>query len=1089
LRAVRCLVLIVLASSLALGAPSAAVAQSAGGSGGRSSLDEAKRLHAEVDDLINHQGRYAEAVALAERELRIRETGLRGDDPLLAEALHDLAEAEAQAGEFAKAEPLYRRALAIYEKKPGEQRLLLARVLDDFASALTNMQRLDEAEGLLGRALAMAEQASGAEGAKLLAETLSNQAGLHYFKGNYDEAAGAFRRALEATEKAVGPDDPLVATVAGNLASVLDRLGRGAEAEPLHRRALAIREKAYGPDHPLVALSLSNMGALALDAGDVVKATELHQRALAIREKALGPDHPDVGVSLNNLAQAYELRGDKARAKALYQRALGLFERALGPDHPRTATVLHNYAGLLVTTDDPAAAEALARLMALQKRQDPRVFDLRSLDTSLWIAQLGLLAGVPRDARELAQQVLARLEPKLGPGSTRAAQCLAVIAESYQREGDLRRADEVFGRAVDLAQQAYGPSHEQLARLLARHAALLVQIGSASRALPLATRAGDIDELNLHLILGAGSESQKRAYAAASASHAEELVSLHVVGAPRDRAATRFALLTVLRRKGCVLDALVDGVGALRRRLSAQDAALLDELASLRSKLARSLTTPAESSEDEHATSAAQQRAEELESRISERSTEFRAAAEPVTLAAVQAAIPDGAALVELFWLRPQAKLVGQPARYVAYVLEHAGEPAWIDLGEAGPIDQAAAALRAALRDPRRADAADLGRKLDEMVMRPVRGMLGGARRILLSPDGALSLVPFGALVDENGRYLLETLAVSYLVSGRDLLRMRSHAPARSPELVVADPDFGARGPRAPEAHGARGGPSLARASFGRLDGTGREGAAIAALLPGATVLTGSRATEQALKQAHGPRILHVATHGFFLEDAGTARVSARALELAASAPAPGQGHEPNPLLFSGLALAQANARPAEGEDGILTALEASGLDLWGTKLVVLSACDTGLGQLDQGEGVSGLRRALFTAGAESAIMSLWKVDDAATRDLMIGIYQRLGQGGGRADSLREAQLALAHEPRTAHPFFWAGFVAVGDFTSLGGQLPPLPLDAERVAPGARGCACEMPAPAPRPSWPLGVAGVALGALRAGSRRGRRRRA
>ena len=1072
-----------LASILALGAPSVVVAQPAPSPGGGSPLDDAKRLHAEVDDLINHQGRYAEAAVLAERELRIREAALRGDDPLLAEALHDLAEADAQGGAFAKAEPLYRRALAIYEKKPGEQRLLLGRLLDDFASALTNTQRFDEAEGLLGRARAIAEQASGAAGAKLLAETLSNLAGLQYFRGNYHEAAIGFRQALDATEQAVGADDPLVATVAGNFASVLDQLGRGAEAEPLHRRALAIREKVYGPDHPQVALSLSNLGALALDAGDIVKATELHQRALAIREKALGPDHPDVGVSLNNLALAWELRGDSARAKGLYERALGLFEKVFGPDHPRTATVLHNYASLLVRTGDSAAAQTLARLAAIQKRRDPAVFDLRSLDTSLWIAQLGLLGGEPRDARELAQHVLDQLAPKLGPVSTRAAQCLAVIAEAYQREGDLRRADEVFGRAVDVAQQAYGPTHEQLARMLGRHATLLAEMGAAPRALPLATRAGDIDELNLHLVLGAGSESQKRAYAAVSASHAEELVSLHVVGAPRDRAATRFALLTVLRRKGCVLDALVDGVGALRRRLSEQDAALLDELASLRSRLARSLTTPAASPEEERAASAAQQRAEELESRISERSAEFRAAAEPVTLEAVQAAVPEGAVLVELFWLRPQVKLVAQPARYVAYVLAHVGEPGWVDLGEAGPIDQAAAALRAALRDPRRSDATALGRKLDEMVMRPVRGMLGGARRILLSPDGALSLVPFGALVDENGRYLLETLAVSYLVSGRDLLRMKTHAPARSPELVVADPDFGARGPRTEEPRGARGGPSLARASFGRLDGTGREAAAIAAFFPGATLLTGSRATEQALKQAHGPRVLHVATHGFFLEDRGTGRASARALELAASAPA--QGREPNPLLFSGLALAQANARPAEGEDGILTALEASGLDLWGTKLVVLSACDTGLGQLDQGEGVSGLRRALFTAGAESAIMSLWKVDDAATRDLMIGIYRRLGQGGGRADSLREAQLALAQDPRTAHPFYWAGFVAVGDFTSLGGQLPALPLDAERVTPGARGCACDMPASAPAPSWPWAVLGLGLASLRGAGRRAR----
>lgn len=161
-----------------------------------------------------------------------------------------------------------------------------------------------------------------------------------------------------------------------------------------------------------------------------------------------------------------------------------------------------------------------------------------------------------------------------------------------------------------------------------------------------------------------------------------------------------------------------------------------------------------------------------------------------------------------------------------------------------------------------------------------------------------------------------------------------------------------------------------------------------------------------------------------------------------------------NPLLRSGLVLAGANQREGgEGEDGILTALEASGLNLWGTKLVVLSACETGVGEVKNGEGVYGLRRALVLAGSESQVMSLWQVSDEATRDLMVEYYRRLHKGEGRTEALRQVQLEMlmgAQQSRErqshglalsdkgpnkpvdrSHPFFWASFIQSGDWRPL----------------------------------------------------------
>jgi CHAT domain-containing protein len=301
---------------------------------------------------------------------------------------------------------------------------------------------------------------------------------------------------------------------------------------------------------------------------------------------------------------------------------------------------------------------------------------------------------------------------------------------------------------------------------------------------------------------------------------------------------------------------------------------------------------------------------------------------------------------------------------------------------------------------------------------------------VLLAPEDMLNLVPFGALVDEQDRYLVERFTFSYLASGRDLLRPQGGIKPRGPALIIADPAFGldAAGSAATQApEGARS-RSFAGLRFDRLPGTVAEAQRLKSILPDAKVLTGEQATETAAKQVAGPRILHIATHGFFLQDAtldpsGHAK---RSLSVT-SAAVP----EENPMLRSGLVFAGVNRLSSGVDDGVLTALEAAGLDLGGTKLVVLSACETGLGQVRNGEGVFGLRRAFTVAGAESLLMSLWQVADEATKDLMIGYYTRLARGEGRAEALRQTQLAMLKDAKQSHPFFWASFIPSGEWGSL----------------------------------------------------------
>jgi CHAT domain-containing protein len=191
--------------------------------------------------------------------------------------------------------------------------------------------------------------------------------------------------------------------------------------------------------------------------------------------------------------------------------------------------------------------------------------------------------------------------------------------------------------------------------------------------------------------------------------------------------------------------------------------------------------------------------------------------------------------------------------------------------------------------------------------------------------------------------------------------------------------------------------------------------------------------------------LLHIATHGFFLEDLYLTSTSGRGaqalnddlqrtlLDLEPEQLERRGVRIESPLLRSGLALAGANEHK-EDDNGILTALEVTGLNLWGTKLVVLSACDTGVGEVKNGDGVYGLRRALALAGAETQLMSLWAISDSATRELMVAYYRKLQQGQGRGEALRRVQLEMLKQARWRHPYFWASFIQSGAWANLDGK-------------------------------------------------------
>ncbi|MYN26933.1 CHAT domain-containing protein [Duganella levis] len=365
--------------------------------------------------------------------------------------------------------------------------------------------------------------------------------------------------------------------------------------------------------------------------------------------------------------------------------------------------------------------------------------------------------------------------------------------------------------------------------------------------------------------------------------------------------------------------------------------------------------------------------------------------------------------------------------RYLG-VLIGAKDLKFADLGEVTEIDRQVTVLRADLSAPptpgARPPIPAAARQLYQQLLQPLFGKQLPAGAYLAVLDGALGLLPVEALADANGHYLIDSTEWRYLSSARVLLRERAAGSHDGRALVMASPGFDTALPAAGAARTALA-PALRSMRFAALPETLDEGRAVAtALSRNGTVvelLSGEQATAERLQASHGPRYLHIASHGFFLEEAGTELVNGKGRD--------GQAYTQatfNSGTSSGIALAGAN-RGVGGDghgEGLLLTAQLRQLDLHGTELAVLSACETGVGSPRIGESIESLRQALEVAGAQSTVTSLWRVASVETRDTMAAFYDNLGKGRGKAAALRQAKLSIKN--KQAHPFYWAPFIITG---------------------------------------------------------------
>jgi CHAT domain-containing protein/lipopolysaccharide biosynthesis regulator YciM len=1036
--------------------------------------------------LYQEQGLYSRAEPLFERALAIQEKALGKHHPAVATSLNSLASLYAAQGSYGRAEPLHVRALGIREAALGKHHPAVATSLNNLALLYQAQGLYDRARPLYQRALAIWEAAFGKQH-PTVATSLNNLANLYQEQGLYGQAEPLHQRALALREAALGQRHPSVAASLNNLALLYQAQGLYGRAGPLHQRALDIWETALGKHHPTVATSLNNLALLYQAQGLYGQAEPLYVRALAIRETALGKHHPDVAQSLHNLASLYAAEGLYSRAEPLYQRALALWENTFGQYHPSLAQSLNNLANLYQEQGLSGDAEPLHQL-ALSIRE--AVLGKNHPDVAVSLNNLARLyheQGLYTRAELLYVQSITLSEAALGKNHPDVAGSLNNLARLYQDQGSYTRAEPLFERALAIREAALGKNHPSVATSLISLALLRLAQHHLDEALPLFTRAFAISEQRLRHEALDFSEARLANFLQMLRIDEERLYAL-LREYPENARVRRLALAAALLLKGRSVEETAGISQAVYRSLGAQEHDTFQRLRELRTQLARlSLQGPGSLP-----LRAYQQRLKELaeqgdalEADLARRSAPLRTLAalpSPATIVdRVAEALPKDGALVEFIaymdhpYEPTPSNPMSQPGglaptarselRYLALVLLPDKTTRSVDLGFAEPINLAAARLRDALAN-RDAAYEGLAQDLYQRAFQPLLPLLGGAHRLFLSPDGQLALVPFAALHDRH-QFLVETFDFTYLTSGKDLLpRPQEPVPADS-VAVLADPDFSA--PRSPtplflaetSAQATRSSverflplsiENLAHRAWNPtpLPGTRQEAEAIRRLLPRAQLFLGSEATKERLLRLKTPGILHLATHGFFLEDVSAPTHSRAVAQFGALGEAPLAAHLPDPLLRSGLIFTGAGAAAPDASNStqspsgsaLATALELSGLNLWGTQLVVLSACDTGRGDVRLGQGVYGLRRAFIVAGAETLVISLWKVNDETTRTLMEAYYTNLLAGQGRASALREAMRSLrAIKPE---PHYWAPFIALGRDAPLrllapGSQQAPKP--------------------------------------------------
>jgi len=796
-----------------------------------------------------------------------------------------------------------------------------------------------------------------------------NDIGINYEDmGNYPKALEYHLKALAIREKILSKQHPDTAESYNNIGRIYGGMGNYPEALKYLRKAFGIQEKILGKQHPNTATSYNNIGKIYDAMGDYSKALEYELKSLVIREKILGKKHPDTATSYNNIGKIYDAMGDYSKALEYELKSLVIREKILGKKHPDTATSYNNIGKIYGAMGDYSKAlEYESKSLAIREK----VLGKQHPDTALSYNNIGKIYGVMDDHSKALEYQLKSLvirEEVLGKQHPHTAISYNNIGSTYNDMGD-------HSKAYQYTQKAFAIFLQQ------RHNNFFV-LDTSQKKQYLSANERMIDNL-LHYT----NKYQQTLLKNRTPQQAIQLVQT--------------TLNDWLAYKGSILDSENRLVSFAK---TSKDPAIQQKYQQLVT-LKQSYSTLNQSYPSEKQQEAWKQQLKQhktqiaaLERDITQTDPRFKdkKALQKIT----SKAIANGLNEKELY-----IDYGRTGSSYYLFTIDHDNRISFTAFSkkDSKTIDQQIALFTDDIdaiitdnkksNDLRKGSQAILGQLFQLLIPPTLATKIANKDRLIISPDRALHLLPFGALYNQsNKQYLVQQKDIRYIANGKEFVRL-SHQQQQSQTIknnkvvIFANPDFGEG------------------MAFAPLPGTKIEAEAIIDILESSSNIryySGKNASEANLLSIHQPAILHIATTGFFNADT------------------------PNSILQSGLILAGANASIARGRgEGIVTALDLSGLDLKGTELVVLSACDTGKIDPSHTNGVSGLTKAFMQAGSKLVIVSLWQIADKETAELMQTFYQKSKDNGSQyASALKHSKLVMIK--KGLHPYYWAGFVLHG---------------------------------------------------------------
>lgn len=1000
--------------------------------------------------LYMEESEFTSAEPLLEQALIINRNSSGKESLNYAASLNNLAYLYQRMSKYPAAEPLYKQALDILKKLLGEEHRDYVTSLNNLAGLYQIMNNFGAAELVFKQVITIRKKLFGEESPEY-AESISNLASLYGIMGNYNDAKSLYEQALLISRKVFGEEHADYALKLNNLAVLHVKTGNYAVAESFFKQILAITKKLFGEDNAVYITRLNNLAILYVNMGNYTAAEPLYKQALLISRKVFGEEHPEYAIKLNGMAQLYSRMGNYDAAETLYKQALAINKKVLGAEHPDYATNLNNLAVLYANTNNYALAEQLHKqAMAIRKK----VFGEDHPDYAESLNNLATLYKNMRhftEAEPLYRQALAIQKKLLGEEHPDYATSLNNLAALYSDMGNYSASVSFYNQALTIEKKVLGEHHPYYATDLNNLAFLYENMGNYTEAARYFIAGTNLALNHIKNNFSNLSEVEKLKWWENQSSIFFASPSLLVTNPNSSISFLQQTCTQQLQLKGFVLN---DGTKVLenaRKNGNSQLRRLIDQWQDNKAMLAKQYALPIANRINQ--LDSLESQTNEQEKQINMQSEIFRAGREnqQIGFNEVRRQLKNDDAAVEFIRFEFYQKRWTDSTFYAALIiLPNDTVPHFVSLCEekqlarllenqsTSPEQFVNQLYRGIIISNERQPDGKKGDSLYNLIWKPLLPWLEGINKISIAPAGLLNRIAFNALPIDSSHYLIDRYQLRQYNSVRQIAEQKSPASTMGVTvnaILYGGINFDDAYPTPAPVNGAI--PNILPNDVRRsirggdwvpLPGTLQEVNSIGQLFLNSKinpqVINGTAATEESFKQlsGHSPALLHLATHGFSLPDARQKRDHQlnngdNQFILA-----------DNPLLRSGIIMAGANRVwggkiPKDGqEDGIVTSYEISNMDLSNTELVVLSACETALGDIKGTEGVFGLQRAFKLAGVQNMILSLWQVPDKETSELMTLFYTKKLTNMPTYEAFRMAQ----DEMRKKYPpYYWAAFVLI----------------------------------------------------------------